>query len=102
MFVQIPTQVTVDCFFDNICHITPRHTDMVFKPVFAHVFEQDLKVFNLRNSDATIHWIRIVGEFSFTKVRFDHAHIVVCRDSEESERTFCYFALYCPERIYFA
>ena len=97
--IEFPAEVVGGSFFDDVGNVLATHGHVMFETVLANVTHQGLEVIHLSNSNATIHAIRIVGQFAFAQIRLDATVVVVGRDAEEGEVAFGNHTLHGSECI---
>lgn len=102
MYVELPAQIAVDSFLQDVHHIGANHGHVVFEAVLADVFHELLQVVHLSDSDATIHAVGIVRQAAFAQIALDAAQRVIGRNAEESEVAFRAFGVDGAEGVDFA
>ena len=78
MYVQVPSEVIVNSLAEDVNNVGANHRDVVLKAVLADKLHQLLQVVNLRNGDATVHSVRVVGELALAEIALYAAEVVVC------------------------
>ena len=84
MTVNIPAHIIPEGFFQNIRYFCLNDRNMMFVSVFRQVFHQIIQMRHFTNSYTAESGQRVVREFSFTEITFDHAMLVICGYFQES------------------
>ena len=102
MHVEVPAEIGLDGFVQDVNHIGAAHSHVVLETILADILHQLLQVIDLRHGDAAVHAIGIVGNLTLAQVSLDTALRVVCRDAEEGEGTLRNLGIDSTEGIDFA
>lgn len=102
MNVEVPTEIGLYGLVENVDNIGTTHGNMVLEAVLTDVLHQLLQVVDLGHSDATVHAIGVVGDFSLTEIGLDAAFGIVGRNTEEGEGAFADLRIDSTKGINFA
>ena len=99
MHIEIPAEISLDGFLQNIDNIGSHHRYMVLETVLADELHEGLEVIDLRNSDTAIHSVRIGCDLTLAEICLDLTEGIVSRNAEESEVAGSSLAIYGTEGV---